>query len=79
MAPLKDLVADLSGGPCLPARAVVITFDDGWVTQYQNALPILRLPCRQIAAGLPIEPARTEGRAQSNQPARSASGGGQAA
>jgi peptidoglycan/xylan/chitin deacetylase (PgdA/CDA1 family) len=39
--PLSTLVAALQGHANLPARAVVLTFDDGWLTQYQNALPIL--------------------------------------
>jgi len=39
---LSSLVADLRGGPVVPARSVVITFDDGWVTQYRDAWPILQ-------------------------------------
>ncbi len=39
---LSALVADLRGGPAVPARSVVITFDDGWITQYRDAWPILQ-------------------------------------
>ena len=42
VVPLSALVGALTGGPPVPARAVVITFDDGWVTQYLNAVPVLR-------------------------------------
>jgi peptidoglycan/xylan/chitin deacetylase (PgdA/CDA1 family) len=39
--PLETLVDVLQGHGSAPPRAVVITFDDGWLTQYQNALPVL--------------------------------------
>jgi peptidoglycan/xylan/chitin deacetylase (PgdA/CDA1 family) len=39
--PLGTLVDALQGHGSAPPRAVVITFDDGWLTQYQNAVPIL--------------------------------------
>ena len=42
VVPLSALVAELEGGPAVPERAVVITFDDGWITQYRHAVPILR-------------------------------------
>jgi peptidoglycan/xylan/chitin deacetylase (PgdA/CDA1 family) len=39
---LERLVAALEGRDTLPARAVVITFDDGWETQFIHGLPVLR-------------------------------------
>jgi peptidoglycan/xylan/chitin deacetylase (PgdA/CDA1 family) len=35
-------VTALDGGRPLPARSVVITFDDGWISQYRHAVPVLR-------------------------------------
>ncbi len=40
--PLAELVDALEGKDSVPSSAVVITFDDGWVSQYQNAFPVLR-------------------------------------
>jgi peptidoglycan/xylan/chitin deacetylase (PgdA/CDA1 family) len=40
--PLSTLVAALERNEPVPERAVVITFDDGWRTQYEYALPLLR-------------------------------------
>ncbi len=39
---LNDLVAYLIEGTPIPAKAVVITFDDGYRDNYENALPLLR-------------------------------------
>ena len=37
-----DLIAAMDGGPSLPARAVIVTFDDGYDDNYTRAWPILR-------------------------------------
>ncbi|HEV8447117.1 MAG TPA: polysaccharide deacetylase family protein [Gemmatimonadaceae bacterium] len=37
-----SLVDALQHGTAVPPRSVVITFDDGWETQYSIALPVLR-------------------------------------
>ena len=39
--PLGMLLDALQGGGSLPPRSVVITFDDGWLSQYEHALPVL--------------------------------------
>lgn len=39
---LDDLLAHLFSGASLPERAVVITFDDGWLDNFTSAYPILR-------------------------------------
>lgn len=39
---LDALIAALDGGPALPERAVVLTFDDGWRSQYAYAFPELQ-------------------------------------
>lgn len=44
---LADVLASRAGGPKLPPRALLITFDDGWADNLTVALPLLR------AAGLP--------------------------
>ncbi|HNX96665.1 MAG TPA: polysaccharide deacetylase family protein, partial [Candidatus Aminicenantes bacterium] len=44
--PLADFVTAAQAGTPPPARAVVLTFDDGWEDNYQTAFPVLR------AAGL---------------------------
>ena len=42
VVPLGTLMNALDGHGTVPPRAVVITFDDGWLSQYDNALPILQ-------------------------------------
>lgn len=39
--PLGMLLDALQGQGSLPSRSVVITFDDGWLSQYEHALPVL--------------------------------------
>lgn len=39
---LSELVAHMTAGAPLPARPVVITFDDGYADNYTTALPILK-------------------------------------
>ena len=45
--PFATLVDALDGHTTLPPRAVVLTFDDGWETQYRHAFPVL------VKRGLP--------------------------
>jgi peptidoglycan/xylan/chitin deacetylase (PgdA/CDA1 family) len=39
---MSTLIDALQGNGTVPPQSVVITFDDGWLTQYDNALPILQ-------------------------------------
>jgi peptidoglycan/xylan/chitin deacetylase (PgdA/CDA1 family) len=39
---LDQALDGLAGHAPLPAKAVVLTFDDGWKTQYTHALPLLK-------------------------------------
>jgi peptidoglycan/xylan/chitin deacetylase (PgdA/CDA1 family) len=39
---LETLVSALDGKANIPANSVVITFDDGWGTQYRDAYPVLK-------------------------------------
>jgi peptidoglycan/xylan/chitin deacetylase (PgdA/CDA1 family) len=42
VVPFDQLIDQLQGKIALPAGAVVITFDDGWLDQYEFAFPILQ-------------------------------------
>lgn len=37
-----DYIAKLSSGQPLPKRCAVVTFDDGWIDNFENAFPILK-------------------------------------
>ena len=39
---LFDLYSQLATGQALPANPIVLTFDDGYIDNYQNAFPILK-------------------------------------
>jgi peptidoglycan/xylan/chitin deacetylase (PgdA/CDA1 family) len=41
VVPLGAVVDALQGKGSVPPHAVAITFDDGWLSQFDNALPIL--------------------------------------
>ena len=40
--PMRDLLAWKRGEKDIPAKSAVITFDDGWKSQYESAWPILK-------------------------------------
>lgn len=40
--PLRDVVKAMAEGTALPAKSVVITFDDGFLTDYKAAFPLLQ-------------------------------------
>jgi peptidoglycan/xylan/chitin deacetylase (PgdA/CDA1 family) len=42
VVPLADVVAALRGELMLPARAVAITLDDGWLCNYTTILPLMK-------------------------------------
>jgi peptidoglycan/xylan/chitin deacetylase (PgdA/CDA1 family) len=39
---LKSLVSAVESGATIPKRTVAVTFDDGWIDNYTEALPILK-------------------------------------
>lgn len=39
---LDDVASAINGGPALPKRWVVLTFDDGWRDNYTNGFPVLQ-------------------------------------
>src|SRR5262245_3857474 len=39
IVPLEELVAQIARGQEIPPRTIAITFDDGWVDNYQHAYP----------------------------------------
>ncbi len=55
---LEAMVEALRGGRALPDRAVAITFDDGYVSIYENAFPMLRefgFPFTLFLSTAPVE------------------------
>lgn len=40
---LEAIVAARSGGPALPPKAILLTFDDGYHSMYTRAFPLLKL------------------------------------
>jgi peptidoglycan/xylan/chitin deacetylase (PgdA/CDA1 family) len=58
----RDVIAAMDGGPRLPKRPVIITFDDGFDDNFQNAFPLLRdhgLPATFFISTQYIDSART--------------------
>ncbi|MDP2278254.1 MAG: polysaccharide deacetylase family protein [Nitrospirota bacterium] len=39
---IDELISHMSGGLALPQKAVVVTFDDGWLDNYLYAFPVLK-------------------------------------
>ncbi|MBU4321267.1 MAG: polysaccharide deacetylase family protein [Nitrospinae bacterium] len=39
---IDELISYMSGGLALPQKAVVVTFDDGWLDNYIYAFPVLK-------------------------------------
>ena len=39
---IHDLIAYINGGLTLPQKAVVVTFDDGWLDNYMYAFPVIK-------------------------------------
>ena len=39
---IDELISYMSGGLALPQKAVVVTFDDGWLDNYLYAFPVLK-------------------------------------
>ena len=41
MIRMEDLIAALDGGPSLPERAALLTFDDGFIDHFEFVYPLL--------------------------------------
>lgn len=57
VVPLAAVLASRAGGPALPKRALLITFDDGWADNLAVAAPLLRacgLPAALFIATAPV-------------------------
>lgn len=43
MVSLDDILAARNGGPKLPSKAILLTFDDGYLSMYTRVFPLLKL------------------------------------
>ena len=63
--PLDEAIAKLTSGRSLPAKAVAITFDDGYRDNYEHAFPVLRrwgLPATFFVVSAAVRPLTILGR-----------------
>lgn len=56
IVPVSHISEALKHGKSLPKRACAVTFDDGWLDNYTNALPVLQSYSIPATIFLAIEP-----------------------